>query len=463
MPNITLDQTLILLYFIATLVFGFYYQSNKDINSFLFAGRKLTIPALIATLVSTWYGGILEVGRFTYENGIVTWIIFGFFYYIAALLFVKFIAPKIIESNIPTIPELFHRSFGKWPALIAIVCVILMTTPAPYLKILADLFNHVWGIPKFTALCLGTTLSLAYAFSGGFSAVVRTDKLQFILMFTGFFVLLSSCYFEYGGISFLISNTPGFAFAIPGNFNWTFIFVWGFIALITFIDPGFYQRTFSGNSLDTVKKGIVISILFWVIFDFMTVFTGLYALAVLPSINSSPYIDLAQLVLTPFSHGLFMVSLFAIVMSTVDSFSFISAFTIGKDLTAVLNYQQDNIHILRYTRWGLAITALLSIIFATYFEHAMDIWYLAGSFVVPALLIPLIAVLYLVEVKNIFCLMIVPLIVSVSWYIYGKVHLLSDGYPGYIWGLDPMYPGVLVSMVLFLVFNRGMKSKIKGS
>ena len=86
------------MYFLATLGFGFYKRSDKGINSFLFAGRKLTIPSLVATLVSTWYGGILEVGRFTYENGIVTWIIFGFFYYIAALLFVKFIAPKIIVN-----------------------------------------------------------------------------------------------------------------------------------------------------------------------------------------------------------------------------------------------------------------------------------------------------------------------------------------------------------------------------
>jgi len=451
--NNQLDQTLILLYFLTTLGFGFYKRSSRDVNSFLFAGRKLTVPALIATLVSTWYGGILEVGRFTYENGIITWIIFGFFYYIAALLFVRFIAPKIIESDIPTIPELFYRSFGKWPALIAIICVILMTTPAPYLKILADLFNHVWNIPKLTALCLGTALSLAYAFTGGFSAVVRTDKLQFVLMFTGFSILLLSCYFEYGGISFLTGNTPDFTFSIPGNFSWTFVFVWGFISLITFIDPGFYQRTFAGSSLKTVQKSIIISVLFWVIFDFMTVFTGLYALAVLPSINSSPYLDLAQLVLPPMAQGLFMVSLFAIVMSTVDSFSFISAFTIGKDLTALLNLKQDDAHILRNTRFGLVITALLSIILAIYFEYAVDIWYLVGSFVVPALLIPLITGLYRIKLKNVIFVMILPVIASAFWYFYGAFHPLADGYPGYIWGLDPMYPGIMISLVL-CVINR---------
>ena len=449
--DISTPQTLVLLYFLVTLVFGFYKRSDKDLNSFLFAGRRLTIPALVATLVSTWYGGILEIGRFSYENGIVTWVIFGLFYYIAALLFVRFIAPKIIESEIPTIPELFYRSLGKWPAFIAIICVILMMTPAPYLKILADLFNHVWEIPKFMALCLGAVFSLAYAFTGGFSAVVRTDKLQFVLMFTGFSILLLSCYFEYGGISFLTGNTPDFAFSIPGNFSWTFVFVWGFIAFITFIDPGFYQRTFAGSSLKTVQKGIIISVLFWVVFDFMTVFTGLYALAILPAGSHSPYLDLSQVVLSPQAQGLFMVSLFAIVMSTVDSFSFISAFTIGKDLTVLLNLKQDGTHVLRYTRWGLVITTLLSIILAMYFTYAVDIWYMVGSFIVPALLIPLISCLYQVKLRNPELVMLLPAVISIFWYFHGMAHLTLDGYPGYLWGMDPMYPGVMVSLMLYCI------------
>ena len=368
----------------------------------------------------------------------------------AALLFVKFIAPKIIESKISTIPELFKRSFGKRPAFIAIICVILITTPAPYLKILADLFNHIWEIPKFPALCLGATLSLAYAFTGGFSAVVRTDKLQFFLMFIGFALILSASYFQYGGIEYLKTHTPDYAFQIPGNFNWTFVFVWGFIALITFIDPGFYQRTFAGSSLKTVQRGIIISVLFWVVFDFMTIFTGIYALAILPPGSESPYLDLAQQVLPPLAQGLFMISLFAIVMSTVDSFSFISAFTIGKDLSSFLWPNLKEKEILRYTRWGLLITAILSILLAMVFEYAVDIWYMVGSFIVPALLIPLIASLYRIKIKNVIFVMIMPVIVAACWYVYGVAHPLIDESPGYILGIDPMYPGIIVSLMLYL-------------
>jgi SSS family solute:Na+ symporter len=325
------------------------------------------------------------------------------------------------------------------------------------LKILGTLFDFVWGIPVFWALVLGASLSLVYAVTGGFSAVVRTDKLQFVLMFTGFTVLLLSAYSEYGGITFLIANTPEFAFSIPGNFSWTFIFVWGFIALITFIDPGFYQRSFAGQSLKTVQRGILISVGFWVIFDCMTVLSGLYALAVLPVVETSPYLDLASLLLPPFAKGMFLVSLFAIVMSTVDSFTFISAYTIGRDLPTVLGLKLSDEKMIQLTRAGLGVTALFSICLALYFEYAVDIWYLVGSFVVPTLLIPLITGLYQIKIRNPLALLLLPPVIAICWYIYGITHPTIEGYPNYIWGLDPMYPGVAVSLVLFAVYKERKK------
>jgi len=452
--DFTLDQTLVLLYFLATLGFGFYKRSEKGISSFLFAGRKLTLPALVATLVSTWYGGILEVGRFTYENGIVTWIIFGGFYYLAAVLFVRFIAPKIVENNIPTIPGLFLKSFGKVPALIALGGVLLLTTPAPYLKILTTLIEFVWDIPLLTALIVGALFSVIYALTGGFSAVVRTDKLQFILMFSGFSLLLYSAVSQFGGIAFLTSNTPSYAFSVPGNFSWTYIFVWGFLALITFIDPGFYQRSFAGKSLSTVKKGILLSVGCWVIFDCLTILSGLYALAILPVVESSPYLDLANYLLPPFAKGLFLVSLFAIVMSTVDSFTFISAFTLGRDIPFILGYTISDGRLITFTRIGLLLSAGFSIILAYFFQNAVDIWYMAGSLVVPALLVPLIAGLYNRTIQYPVLMLTLPGILAVCWYIWGITHPTVEGYPAYIWGLDPMYPGVTLSGILFLVLHQ---------
>jgi SSS family solute:Na+ symporter len=148
---------------------------------------------------------------------------------------------------------------------------------------------------------------------------------------------------------------------------------------------------------------------------------------------------------------MFLVSLFAIVMSTVDSFTFISAYTIGRDLPTILGLKLSDEKMIQLTRVGLAVTALFSICLALYFEYAVDIWYLVGSFVVPALLIPLIAGLYRIKLKNVVFVMILPVIASAFWYVHGVLHPLADGYPGYIWGLDPMYPGLLTSIVLYWI------------
>ena len=74
-------------------------EDKKNVEEYIYAGRKLTTPALIATIVTTWYGGINEIGLEVINNGIVTWVYFGFTYYISAFIYAYFLAPRILKKN----------------------------------------------------------------------------------------------------------------------------------------------------------------------------------------------------------------------------------------------------------------------------------------------------------------------------------------------------------------------------
>ncbi len=451
MDSLSLTQGFIIGYFLIIYSIGLLKKSKSNLNSFIFAGRKLTLPAFVATLVSTWYGGILEVGRFSFENGIITWIIFGLFYYIAAIIFAFLFAPKISKQNIKSIPSLFLEKYGKIPAIISIIIILLIASPAPYLKIFSVIILQFWNISESTAILIGLTISVLYSLRGGFSAVVRTDKFQFLMMFFGFMLILGNLINQYGGYSYILNNAPQHLLEIPGNFNWKSIFVWGFIALITFIDPGFFQRSFSGVNEKTVKNGILTSILFWIFFDFMTVTTGIYAASILTKVESSPFLDLAKLILSPLSYSIFIISLLSIVMSTIDSFTFISGYTIGFDLSQILNKKKN---LVLNTKIGLIISSLIAFSMAINFSNAMEIWYIVGSIAVPVLLVPLVFGLYDMKLKLPILQIFIPLFITLFWIINGFKNLDNGGYPQYIFELDPMYPGVLSSFLLAIILKR---------
>ena len=103
-------------------------------------------------------------------------------------------------------------------------------------------------------------------------------------------------------------------------------------------------------------------------------------------------------------------------------------------------------------RFGLIVTSAIAIIIALYFTYAVDIWYIVGSFTVPALLIPLILALYSIRIHNPFLCMILPSTISILWYIYGLTNSIG-GYPNYLLNLDPMYPGVISSFILCYLFS----------
>lgn len=447
------DIFIIAAYFLFILFIGFRLFRNRQtgIASFLLAGRRLSLPSFIATLVSTWYGGILGVGEFSYQFGISNWLVFGVPYYLAATFFALFLAKKARRFQLYTIPEQLERNYGKPVALLGAFFVFVMTVPAAYILMLAVLINFLFGWPIIWGLVLGTLISTVYVLAGGFRSVIRTDILQFTLMFGSFMIILPVTIFKFGGWSFLQANLPDTHFLWHGGNGPQYIIVWYFIALATLVEPGFYQRCFAAKNEQIAQRGIFYSILFWIFFDFMTTGTGLYARAILPALENpiTAYLALAAKVLPPIALGLFITGLLATIMSTIDSYSFLAAMTFGRDLLWRILNRKDESEIKFFTNIGLIFSGCLAILIAWWSQSVIGIWKDLGSVGTPTLVLPLVASFFpkikmsrqaaLVSIAG-SALVAGFWLASRSWNPSGE----------YLLGIEPIYPGLLFSIVVWV-------------
>ncbi|PIE03586.1 MAG: hypothetical protein CSA81_01580 [Acidobacteria bacterium] len=438
-----------LCYLILLLWIGFQMKGEKQSESdYIVGGRRLTLPAFIATLVTTWYGGILGVGEFTFLYGISNWFVFGLPYYFFAIAYAIFLAPRIRTRPGLTIPDQVSAAHGSLAGKMSAVCAFFMTLPAPYMVMLGLLISWITGWNLTLSIALGTLFSMAYLISGGFKAVVRTDKLQFLLMFAGFAVLVFTVFFQYGGVALLSEKLPATHFQPSGGNSAAFILVWYFIAIWTFVDPGFHQRCSAAESPQTARKGIFYAIVFWFVFDLMTTVAGLYARALLPELEQPAlsFPALGHEVLHPLAAGLFLTGLLATIMSTIDSFTLLSSISLGYDLLG------KNGSSLSKIRLGIVVTAVVSMILAATLPSVIDLWYVIGTLFIPPMLLPLLTALvprFGIGVKIVQTNFIVGFALPFIWLLAGisKAGMTNPEYP---LGWQPMFPGLAFSLLLFI-------------
>ena len=428
-------------------------KSDSSASELILGGRVLTLPAFVASLVSTYYGGILGVGEYSYKYGISNWLVLGVPYYVAALLFALFLARKARETELLTIPDRLNQVYGKPAALAGGMIVFLMAIPGAYIVMLGVLFQMLFGWPFWVGVLFGTVFSTVYVFLGGFNALVRNDLFQFALMFLGFAVLLVFLVIKYGGADFIAGNVPPTHLTWHGGRSVWAVAIWYFIALTTLAEPAFFQRCYAAKSPQIARRGIILSICCWALFDFMTTSCGLYARALLPDLADpvAAYPTRASQVLPAGISGLFAVAMLVTVMSTVDSYSFIAASTFSNDLVRRIRPFSES-QITRMTRIGLAVSTVLALAVGLLFRSAVDIWYAFGSVGAPALVLPVVSsFLGKRRFSGSGALLSIVLSggLSLVWYLSAYWH------PGGYWlGIEPILPGLALSVLLYLVLAR---------
>ncbi len=461
LPNLsTIDLCIIIGYLIANAALGFVAFKSKgkvksEIEEYVLAGRKLTLPAFVASLVSTWYGGIIAVGEYVYDNGIVTWIVFGVPYYVAGLIFAWVLASRVNSDTVHlSIPDRLRGVYGVRAGYIGAVASALMTSPAAYIMMLATLYEWFFGFSYVSTVIVALVSSITYLFYGGFRASVRADVLQFILMFLGFGLIIPFAFFEFGGLSYLSSHLPASHTSPFGNFSLLYVLVWYLAAMTTLVDPNVHQRVFAVSSPKIAKKGMYWSVFFWLVFDFMTNATGLYAFAAFPNLSESKfaYPALAEYLLPVGIKGLFYTGMLATVLSTVDSFTFTSATIIGRDILWRIWGKGREDKEKRFIQIGLIITALLSVIVISLSTKIYLIWYSFSSVLVPTLLLPL-TLSYFPKVKpsgkRVEIAMVVSGLVSLLQFVIGNIRG-GSGEAQYLLGIEPMFVGLIASVAILL-------------
>lgn len=422
-----LDWAIVFLFLIAILALGFSARLRQNsVLQFIAAGRALTLPVFVATLVSTWYGGILGVGESVSYFGVGTWILLGVPYYVFAVVYALVLAKKVRGAEQISLPERLESKFGKPVALLGACLIFLLALPAAHVLMLGVLAEMLTGWGLAVSVVAATLVGTLFLYKGGLLADARVSLLAFSMMYLGFAVMVGYCLLNYPVVQTFSKIENRSLMTWDGGSGWITVLSFFVLGAWTLVDPGFHQRVASAASPEIGKRGVFVSVLFWVLFDVLTITTGLYALALLPQLPSQPLMIfpmLGQQVLPSGLKAVFLCGMIGTIVSAMVGYALVSGATIGRDLVARLRPGSSDLQINFWTRIGIGVACVLAVIVGLQIPSVVNLWYQWGGAVIGALLLPVLlsygVIKFRVSKAAIFVSMALSFVVSFGWLIWG--------------------------------------------
>ncbi|MBI5631549.1 MAG: hypothetical protein HY921_11780 [Elusimicrobia bacterium] len=422
------------------------------LSDYVLASRSLTLPAFVATLVPTFYGGVLGIGEFTWQNGLSNWLVMAFPYYLFAGIYALLLAHRVRLKPGLTIPDHLEGAYGKPVAIWAAFLVFLLASPADELLMTGALLSHLSGLGLGAAMALLGCLAFAILLRGGLRSDVAANLAQFAMMFLGFALILPFAFKEIGGPASLAQKLPAGHLSWTGTIGPARLIGWWLIAVWTLVDPAFHQRCAAARDGRTARLGVALSILFWAAFDLMTTAAGLYARAALPDLADPLFAfpALADRLLPPLARGIFLTGLCSSMLAALQATTLIAAVSLGKDGAGRWSGAGEE-RLELWSKAGLALSLAAAFLMAKLIPSVVELWYSVGSAVIPGLLLPLLGAYFpALRLSAAWALSasVAAWAASSSWVLWG----LALGRPPL--GLEPMFPGLALSAAIYLIGKR---------
>jgi SSS family solute:Na+ symporter len=140
----------------------------------------------------------------------------------------------------------------------------------------------------------------------------------------------------------------------------------------------------------------------------------------------------------------------------VDSFAFISATTIGRDF---FPGKLDDAHVERKRiQWGIIISCGVGYVLAVGIPSVVELWYGLGMLLIPGLVLPVLATFtpaFSLTDRSAIMVGSGGVITAAVWqFIPQLARWLGANGVGYPLGLQPMIPGLFMTILLAIIFGK---------
>src|SRR5579862_1237580 len=422
-----LDYLVVGLFLAAILALGFSAKlRDSSILQFLTAGRSLSLPAFVATLVTVWYGGILGIADSVTYYGIGTWLLMGVPYYLFAFVYAIWFAKRVRGADQISIPERLTMRWGKTAGLVGALIMFCLAVPAAHVLMLGSLVQSFTGWDQMPAIIVATLIGVLFLYKGGLLADVRVGMLDFVMMYVGFLVIDVYCLATHPPSTIVSSLRDQNMLSFSGGKGPLVVATFMILGSWTLVDPAFHQRVASSESPETGRRGIFVSIGFWFLFDILSIGAALYAMALVKTKPSSLllYPVFGDQILPSGLKALFFCGMLGTILSAMVGYTLVSGATIGREIVARLKPGLTDTEVTLASRAGIVISCVFAIWLALNIHHVVDLWYSWTGCVIGAMLIP-VAIAYLRDKAFltapswIVASMVLAFVVSFVWLLYG--------------------------------------------
>jgi SSS family solute:Na+ symporter len=339
----TIHVAILAVYLLAMVGIALYFARSGRLrggDDFLFAGRSLPKPVMVATMLVTWVGSGTIIGgaNFAYTYGPAAGLVF-FLGTPLGILVLLLAARRIRRASRHTIPELLEVRFGTGVRTVAAV-----VTALAYVGLVASQFiggGYVVSLITPLSATQGTVLVAVVVtlltVTGGLFSVAYTDFFSAILIVLGLFVSLPLVFATVGGPAAYWEGLPEQSTTFTGGL--TGLQLLGYflpLFLLLLADQNIYQRLTAAKD-ERAARSSTLGMLFSSFLVFVPVVLLASAASVLmPGING----DMSILGLASEGYlpavlgGLILAGAVAFVITTGSSFMLSAASNIAYDLYA---------------------------------------------------------------------------------------------------------------------------------